>query len=313
MIKPLFIFSLPRSGSTLLQRILSSREEIDTAAEPWILLPLMYGMKTRGIAGEYSHKVAGIGTEDFIRRMEGSEEAFYSDLGRFVLGLYQRASRKKEARYFLDKTPRYHLIVEDIIKTFPDGKFIFLWRNPLSVIASMSNTWDAGKWNLHRLEIDIYRGAANLLAACEAHRSRSFSLRYEDLSSQDGDVWPELFQYLEIPYDGEGVGINNDAVRGRLGDKSGLKAYDRISRESDLKWKQWVCNPLRKKWCKNYIEWLGEKRISGMGYSMDDLLEQLDNVPVGSGHIASDAFRHIKGRIRGRLFDKMLHMLYERI
>src|SRR5919107_2181016 len=39
---PLFLLSLPRSGSTLAQRILAAHGGIATTSEPWILLPYLY-------------------------------------------------------------------------------------------------------------------------------------------------------------------------------------------------------------------------------------------------------------------------------
>jgi hypothetical protein len=43
-LRPLLIFSLPRSGSTLTQRILAAHEEITTAAisEPHLLVHYLY-------------------------------------------------------------------------------------------------------------------------------------------------------------------------------------------------------------------------------------------------------------------------------
>ena len=51
--KPIFIVSFPRSGSTLLQRILSTSSDIATAPEPWVALPIAYMMKSVGESSEY--------------------------------------------------------------------------------------------------------------------------------------------------------------------------------------------------------------------------------------------------------------------
>jgi len=63
-IKPIFVFSLPRSGSTLMQRILGSSTEISTVSEPWILLPLFYALKKEGVYAEYGHDVLVDAVED---------------------------------------------------------------------------------------------------------------------------------------------------------------------------------------------------------------------------------------------------------
>jgi hypothetical protein len=53
--KPIFILSRTRSGSTLLQRILRSYDEIATVTEPYILLPFVYTLRERGVVSEYVH------------------------------------------------------------------------------------------------------------------------------------------------------------------------------------------------------------------------------------------------------------------
>ena len=52
-VQPIFLFSLPRSVSTLLQRILAKHTAIDTAAEPWVLLPLTSALRSEGIYTSY--------------------------------------------------------------------------------------------------------------------------------------------------------------------------------------------------------------------------------------------------------------------
>ena len=38
--KPIFLLSLPRSGSTLLHRMLASHPQVATLPEPWVPMPL---------------------------------------------------------------------------------------------------------------------------------------------------------------------------------------------------------------------------------------------------------------------------------
>ena len=69
MLKPLFIFSLPRSGSTMLQRVLAADSQISSVAEPWVLLPFVYALRGQGASADYNHQTANQGLMDFI---EGS-------------------------------------------------------------------------------------------------------------------------------------------------------------------------------------------------------------------------------------------------
>ena len=170
-VTPIFLFSLPRSGSTLLQRILASHPLICTASEPWLLLPMFYGLRAEGTYAEYNHHSVHNALADFINALPEGRLDYLRQLNRFVTGLYQSVSVSGE-RYFLDKTPRYHLVVDEILETFPSAKFIFLWRNPLAVIGSSLETFGNGKWRLYEYRIDFYKGLENLHAAYIQNRDK---------------------------------------------------------------------------------------------------------------------------------------------
>ena len=126
MKKIIFLFSLPRSGSTLLQRVLSTHPDIHTISEPWLLLPLIYQFKNN-VYSEYSHRQFSIALEDIIKTNSENKKIYYQKIKKLITELYSELS-PIETTYFIDKTPRYSLIAEEIITIFPDAKFIFLWR-----------------------------------------------------------------------------------------------------------------------------------------------------------------------------------------
>jgi hypothetical protein len=47
------------------------------------------------------------------------------------------------------------------MELFPDAKFIFLWRQPLAVAASMIEAFGDGRWNLERYAVDLWDGVEN--------------------------------------------------------------------------------------------------------------------------------------------------------
>lgn len=197
---PLFLFSLPRSGSTLAQRILAAHEEVDTASEPWLLLPYFYTLRNRGVYAEYNHASLVSAVEDFCETLPGGREGYVAELREFALRLYRRAAAK-DARYFLDKTPRYHLISHEVIHAFPECKHLFLWRNPLSVVASLVETWGRGKWNIYRHKVDLFDGLEALIEAYKANESSVHAARYEDLVTEPETSWSGIFRYLDLSFD----------------------------------------------------------------------------------------------------------------
>jgi hypothetical protein len=292
---PVFVFSLPRSGSTLLQRILATHPSVATASEPWILLPFLYARRPKGIYAEYGHRKATRAFDDFAAGLPGGEAEYLRAVEQFALRLYRERAGPK-ARYFVDKTPRYHVVSAEIVRAFQTGRFIFLWRNPLAVIASMIDVWGNGRWNAYEFELDLYDGVEGLIEAQRLAGSRAISVRYSDLVAQAPEARARVFAYLGLNIDEARPNAQQDVqLTGRMGDQAGALAYDKLSREPLLKWTHTLASPLRKFWCRRYLRWIGRDRLQAMGYDFDVLLRELNEAPSSWRTVPSDAWRMLFG------------------
>jgi hypothetical protein len=294
--KLLFIFSLPRSGSTLSQRILSAHEDIATAPESHVLLPFLYLLDNDEAYSIYSQRQINYAIRDFLHSLSDGVDGYYSELRAFVLRLYARALQGSDSsnyKYFVDKAPRYYFIAEEILRLFPDGKFVLIWRNPLAIVASIVGSWYRGRWILRRSFVDLYEGPLRLLDACEKHGHRMCIIRYEDLITNPLETCSRLFAYLKLPFDASVLSRFADIrFSGRVvGDKIGTERYRSLNQEPLEKWKGTMSNPLRKAWCRRYLRWLGQERLASMGYDLADLLAQLDAIPLNYSTIISDLWR----------------------
>ena len=235
--------------------------------------------------------------EDFCCELPDGMDDYFEELRTFALRLYAKAS-KGEAKYFLDKTPRYHLVVDDVIRLFPDGKFIFLWRNPLAVISSIIETWGLGKWNLYDYKVDLFDGLENLISAYDAHTSQVCAVKYEALLSNAEAEWQRVFAYLELPFDAELLSrFNEIQLSGRMGDPTGVQQYQVLSKEPLEKWKGVLTNPIRKAWCKRYLRWIGRERLATMGYDLQELLSALDSISLSMKFVGADIRRMADGLV----------------
>lgn len=256
-------------------------------------------MKTEGISSIYGHRTLANAITGFIDGLPNKRDDYLVASREFLTKMYTLGSAT-DTKYFLDKSPRYHLIVDDLIEAFPDAKFIFLWRNPLAVASSMINTWGKGQWNLYMFWVDLYRGIDSLTLAFNNNKDRSLAIRYEDLASAPDKELAKAMAYLELE--------NNDAMieafsksktldaPGR-GDPTGQYKYQGISQGSMDSWKSVMANPFRKAWSRNYLEWVGNERLDIMGYDKDHLESELDNQPVNYTHLGSDILRSALGKI----------------
>jgi hypothetical protein len=288
-IQPIFIFSISRSGSTLVQRVIAAHDGVATVSEPWLLLAQAYTLRRGGVDAEYLHSRMVEAIEDFCAELPGGREEYKRALHDFALGLYSAAAGDG-ARYFLDKSPPYCLVAEEIIELFPEGRFVFLWRNPLSAVASMIETWEPWRPTMYR--DDLFVGLPRLIAAFERNRTRVHAVRFEDLIDGDQARWAALMQYLGIDFESESLhSFAKVALNGRMGDPTGVGRYSELSDEPQQKWKATLANPLRKAWCRRYLSFLGRERLAVMGYDLASLQRELSSQPANFDSFGADLGR----------------------
>ena len=135
--RPVFIVSPPRSGSTLLFETLA-------------LGPDVYS-----IGGESHGVIEGIGGLDVPGRGYDSNRLVAADATpaiaaelrkRYASRLFNRDRQPPaaEAVRMLEKTPKNALRIPFLLETFPDARFVYLYRDPRQVLASMLEAWESG-------------------------------------------------------------------------------------------------------------------------------------------------------------------------
>jgi hypothetical protein len=297
--KPVFLFSLLRSGSTLLQRILATHADIATGPEPSILLPCVYSRRSGGIYASYKHTVIQRHIERFCQVLPNGPDDYLAATRDFAMALYRKAAGR-EVRYFLDKTPAYSFITEEVIQLFPDGKFIFLWRNPLAVVSSAIRTFHEGKWRICGHNAELHNGLASLIAAWEKHCGQACAVRYEDIVAQPEAELERLTDYLELPFDrGLLTRFTSTWPHGltELRAHASDTQFNTVSAEPLDKWRQTLNNPIRKDWCRRYLGWIGRRRLAAMGYDHDRLLQDLSTLSFSLSNVCSDVVRTLWGTV----------------
>jgi hypothetical protein len=289
--RPLFIFSAPRSGSTFVQRVLAAHSNVATASEPWLLLPLLAPLHERLPAAGSRDPLVHEALTDFIAELPETRASYLAAVRNLALRLYEQAAAE-DVEWFVDKTPLYHLIVDDIVEAFPDGRFVFLFRNPLSVVASGVELWDEGRWEVSRYEMALFQAVADLVPASLRHRDRAISVRFEDLVTGGEEPWRAVTDHVGLEWEPSMLEqFTGVALSGRKGDPTGTKAYGAISREPLDKWKATIDTPVRQAWCRRYLRWIGRERLAVMGFDLDALLAEIDATPATGSTTADDARR----------------------
>ncbi|ADJ28054.1 sulfotransferase [Nitrosococcus watsonii] len=256
-----FLLGVPRSGTTLLSWLLNQHRSIYCPPEPWLLLGLeSLGQVPTDHAADPPLLSSAITEFLGVRRLQR--------LKRAALSIYQYALEEAGKFIFIDKTPRnYHAL--DFVQAFlPEGKIIFLVRNPLDVAASFKTSWSVDLPKIIANQEDTpflfdYILGFNRLLAFEENYS-VLRVCYEDLVAAPEKQMVRIFKYLGLPLQA----INKDLdiqettyARSSLGDKKILStssihrqsigAYKRVFKKGDI---QILLNSL------------GEKSFSKLGY-----------------------------------------------
>ena len=296
-ITPIFIFSLPRSGSTLVQRVLASHDGVATAAEPWILYPLLAARRGDLTTSDPWHRQLVSAIDDFVAPLPDGAADYDRRAREFALGLYERAADPGD-RFFLDKSPPYHEIIDDIARTFPEAKLVFLWRNPLSVISSIVDTLCNGRWRVSFARADLFQGVDNLVRGYRRHADRAHAVRYEDLV-RSPEAWRSLIEYVGLPFDEAALErFASVRLEGRMGDPTGVHLYGSLSAEPLVKWRGTIANPVRREWARRYVRWIGRDRLTTMGYDLDELLSDLAGTGVTNDKVRDDLRLLARGAVR---------------
>ena len=289
MKSPVFLFSLPRSGSTLLQRVLMTHKDIASVAEPWLMLPFSYAYKKEGVIAEYSHRTSYIAMNDFINNLPNKEDDYFEALGTFSNTLYEKQCPNNED-YFLDKTPRYYNIIPEIAKAFPDAKFIFLFRNPVHIMSSIINTWsNGGLKKLYSFERDLNYGPKALSIGYELLKDKAYSLRYEEYVTNPEKYTKEICDYLDLKFDKQMLNsFSSQNTTGEMGDPTGIKEYKNVSANSLGKWKNTFDTSFRKNMIYKYIESIDHEVLNIQGYNKSDILSEIDTLDIKNSKFIQD-------------------------
>lgn len=274
-----FIISPPRAGSTMLQRIIGAHSDIHTVAEPWIMLHPVYAMRNFGINSEYNSQWAYGALNEFLESINSDNNIVMDAVRSYAQTLYGHAMRNRKESLFLDKTPRYYLIMNELFDLFPSSKFILLKRNPMAVLASLFHSWiKEDYYKLSRFKVDLIKSvdcALNIKS-----KSKYFaSVKYEQLVFNPEKYVRQICETVNLSYEPSMLDYGKkQPLKGKKGDSVNARRLNQISSQFLDRWQETLqSNPIY--WCfaNFYLELIGPEKIELLGYSFNDLQKKLNS------------------------------------
>lgn len=196
----LFLISPPRSGSTLLQRMLGSHSQVFTFPEPHLVTPLAFlGYHDLVDKAPFDHINAAEAIKTFVAALPNGEQDYLDALRAYADTMYRRMLDKSGKRYFLDKTPAYALVLRFLTSLYPEARYVVLTRHPLAIMSSYANSFFDGDWhgaNEFNPIVNRYVPAiAQLLRNPVKH---VLHVRYEQLVREPEHELGRVFNFLDL-------------------------------------------------------------------------------------------------------------------
>jgi hypothetical protein len=275
----IFLISQPRSGSTLLQRLLSGHPAIASLPEPWLMLHLLYASRSGGFASEYNARVASLGLQRFVDSLPNGDSTYLEAVRTAALKLYDAALTSSGKQLFLDKTPRYYLVIPELVRAFPQATFLFLVRNPLDVLSSLLDAHARGDWTqLARRDLlhDLVTAPAAIGEAMSTESGKKLLVRYEDLVEEPERALGPICETLDLEFDPEMLRYDADGTPGRtLGDRTTIHKHERPVTDYVSVWRRRLDTRWKRSLANSYLREIGPATLGSLGYEYRSLHDAL--------------------------------------
>ncbi|GAB5415550.1 MAG: hypothetical protein Cons2KO_31530 [Congregibacter sp.] len=240
--RPLFIVGMPRTGTTLVERILTAHTQVQTLGEQQALPQAVKHLS--GAAG------ASVLSEEVVVRSEFSDTKL-ADTYAALLNTRLRALGEPST-YVIDKMPLNFLYVGFILAHIPDAKIVVLRRHPMDAGLSNFRQLFALDYSYYNYSYDL-RDTGRYVAAFESlmahweslYPGKFFSLQYETLVADAEPQVRGLLQYLELPWEAACLEFHKQG--GAIATPSGAQVREPLYSSAIGRWRRYgeALSPLR--------------------------------------------------------------------
>ena len=189
---PIFVVGLPRSGTTLLERILGTHSQVASAGELTDL-----PKQLRWVADQHGHALI----DDAL--LAASDALDYRELGRRYL--QQTQWRAHGRRHYVDKLPPNWMLAGHIRRALPRAKVLHLVRDPMDVCFS---NWRAlfGDAYAYSYDVDALAHHHRLYRRLMAHWHRVYpgfvlDVPYADLVHDTEAACRRVLDFCTLPFE----------------------------------------------------------------------------------------------------------------
>lgn len=231
---PIFLLGFPRSGTTLLDRMLSAHPQLVSIEEQETLIDLQR---------DFVNPPDGLNR---LAAMGPAEALLYRQAYRRRLVDLAEAADLRPGQHIIDKLPLNTLFLPLIARVFPDARILFAVRDPRDVCLScfmQSFRLNAAMAHFLDLELTVeyYREVMMLgLDTIERWPLRTRQVRYEALVEDPEAVARGVIEFLGLPWDDAVLDYRSELAGAHISTPSYTQVAEPIYRRAIGRWRRYA-------------------------------------------------------------------------
>ncbi|MEE9607233.1 MAG: sulfotransferase [Myxococcota bacterium] len=284
--KLFFLIGPPRSGSTLLARMLGTHSAVHAPAEPHLLTPLAHlGYYASVESAPYDPIISRGAIRELVGELPGGEASYLEALRAYSDAIYSPLLEASGKRLLLDKTPAYALVLDFLAKLYPRSRYVVLTRHPLAIWSSQVQSFFDGDYQAaHRLNPLLERYVPAMARFLRERPVPLHHVRYEELVKDPGTQLEGLCEFLGLEFEPQMVNYGGapqglaKAAAG-LGDPISVAQETRPTTKFLERWSDEMAgDPDRVAYAHRILETLLDEDLAAWGFSRGEIEAQLDAV-----------------------------------
>jgi len=217
--EPLFVVGMFRSGTSLLYALLNQHPQIALMYEGDLVhLHSLFWIRRKTAA--WLRRWEFWNAALTRHKVDTSEiPAGITDLNTAVRAVYTQYARQKCATIWGCKSPTYHDETIRLSRTFPNARFVIIWRDLRHICRSILDAAETSPFfNRTGMALRAIIGYHDLKLQCDSVIRRGgqvHQLNYEDLVRDPAGTMKAICEFLKIPFDPRMtnlVGADRDAI-----------------------------------------------------------------------------------------------------
>jgi Sulfotransferase family len=278
----IFLIGAPRSGTTLLARMLGAHSQIHGRAEPHLITPIAHlGYFGKVQKAPYDQNNVEQAIREIVAEIPRHEAGYLDALRAYTDSIYAQLMDAAPAgkQLFLDKTPAYALVLPFLTRLYPQAKYVVLTRHPLAVLSSYVESFFDGDYRV-ALEHNpvLQRYVPELARLVRDAPVPHVWVRYEDLVKEPEVQFRRVCDHLGVPFEERAIsyGESGEAFKG-LGDPTGVARHTRPVTSSVSKWAAEIASdPDTLALVAKVLDELDPADLETLGYPRDGIVAQLE-------------------------------------